>query len=241
MARDYTPLPFEFLEEMDGLTDEEYGRLIRAMQRYSIDGTPPEITGTERLFWKRCRNVIDRYNESYEKRNSANVENGKRGGRPRKQTEAPETPESEENPNNPMGFSETQNNQSDFPETQKRQTKTETKAKYNIITPLPPKGEGFEDFWNAYPRKVGKQAALKTWSKLRPSAELTKAIIAAVEYQRTCPQWQKDGGQYIPNPATWLNQGRWEDDLSAPAKAGYAADADDAALMAAMEGKRYER
>lgn len=103
------------------------------------------------------------------------------------------------------------------------------------------KDEGFEDFWNAYPRKVGKQAALKAWSKLRPSTELTKAILAAVEYQRTCPQWKKDGGQYIPNPATWLNQGRWEDDLSAPAKAGYAADADDAAFMAAMEGKRYER
>lgn len=236
MARDYTPLPFEFLEEMDGLTDEEYGRLVRAMQKYSIGGAEPEITGTERLFWKRCRNVIDRYSESYEKRNAANAENGRRGGRPKKPAEIPEN---EENPKNPMGFSETQNNPSVFTETQKSQTKTKTKT--NNITPLPPNGGGFEEFWNAYPRKVGKQAALKTWSKLRPSAELTKAILAAVEYQRTCPQWQKDGGQYIPNPATWLNQGRWEDDLLAPAKAGYVADADDAAFMAAMEGKRYER
>ena len=76
-------------------------------------------------------------------------------------------------------------------------------------------GAGFDEFWAAYPRKVGKQAAWKAWSKLKPSAELTKAILAAVEYQRNCPQWQKDGGQYIPNPATWLNQGRWEDKLPA--------------------------
>lgn len=27
-------------------------------------------------------------------------------------------------------------------------------------------------------------------------------------------QWRKDNGQYIPNPATWLNQGRWDDVLT---------------------------
>ena len=38
-------------------------------------------------------------------------------------------------------------------------------------------------------------------------------LIDAVEQQKTSFQWQKDGGRYIPNPATWLNQGRWEDEL----------------------------
>ena len=72
--------------------------------------------------------------------------------------------------------------------------------------------ERFDRFWQAYPRKIGKQAALKTWSKLKPSAELTEVILAAVEYQKTWNAWTKDGGQYIPNPSTWLNQGRWEDE-----------------------------
>ena len=27
-------------------------------------------------------------------------------------------------------------------------------------------------------------------------------------------QWQRDNGQYIPHPATWLNQGRWDDELT---------------------------
>ena len=37
-------------------------------------------------------------------------------------------------------------------------------------------------------------------------------LIAAVEKQKTWEQWQKDEGQFIPNPATWLNQSRWDDE-----------------------------
>lgn len=202
MAREYTPIPFEFLEELDGLSDEEYGRLIRAMQVYSISGEEPELEGVERLFWKRCRNTIDRYNESYEKRNTSNAENGRKGGRPRKQAVFEET---QENPNNPMGFSETQ----------KSQTESKTKSKTNSITPIAPKGAKrsdaeFEIFWNAYPTKVGKQPARKAFDKVKVPVE---TLVAAIERQKCSSQWSKDGGQYIPNPATWLNQGRWTDEL----------------------------
>ena len=65
-----------------------------------------------------------------------------------------------------------------------------------------------------YPRKVGKELAKKTWKKLKPDAELFGEIIAAVGRAKTSGQWQRDGGRFIPNPATWLNQGRWEDELT---------------------------
>lgn len=71
----------------------------------------------------------------------------------------------------------------------------------------------FSRFWAAYPRKVGKQAAKKSWSRLHPSEELTQAILQAVEAQKQSRQWRENDGQFIPNPATWLNQGRWEDEL----------------------------
>lgn len=71
----------------------------------------------------------------------------------------------------------------------------------------------FSRFWAAYPRKVGKQAAKKSWSRLHPSEELTQAILQAVEAQKQSRQWRGNNGQFIPNPATWLNQGRWEDEL----------------------------
>lgn len=31
--------------------------------------------------------------------------------------------------------------------------------------------------------------------------------------------WTKDGGQYIPHAATWLNGKRWEDELPQPVSA----------------------
>lgn len=71
----------------------------------------------------------------------------------------------------------------------------------------------FVRWWSAYPRKVGKGAAEKAFLKLNPSEELTEQMIAAVTAQRATAQWQRDGGQYIPNPSTWLNQERWRDEV----------------------------
>jgi len=78
----------------------------------------------------------------------------------------------------------------------------------------------FERFWKAYPRKVAKPAALKAWGKAKPDDLLTERIIRAVQAQSTCEQWTKDGGAFIPHPATWLNNRRWEDDLGAPGARG---------------------
>lgn len=73
------------------------------------------------------------------------------------------------------------------------------------------RGDGaFDCFWTEYPKKVGKGQAQKAFSKVSVPVE---TLIDAVQRQKGSVQWQKDGGQYIPNPSTWLNQKRWEDDL----------------------------
>lgn len=74
----------------------------------------------------------------------------------------------------------------------------------------PPLSEGFETFWKAYPKKVGKGAAEKAWLKAKVNGEL-KAVLEAVGRQSRSEQWLKDGGQFIPNPATWIGQKRWLD------------------------------
>lgn len=73
--------------------------------------------------------------------------------------------------------------------------------------------EGFDAFYALYPKHVGKAAALKAWNKLKPNAELQEIMAKALMEQKQSAQWNKDGGQYIPNPATWLNQHRWEDEV----------------------------
>lgn len=71
--------------------------------------------------------------------------------------------------------------------------------------------EGFDAFWDAYPRKTAKPQAVKAFGSLAPSAELLGELLQAIARQSTWPQWTRDGGQYIPHPATWLNGRRWED------------------------------
>ena len=75
------------------------------------------------------------------------------------------------------------------------------------------KEEEFNRFWEAYPRKIGKQAARKAFDKI-PAAEIPK-LVPAVEAQKSSAQWTRENGRYIPNPATWLNQGRWDDEVKA--------------------------
>lgn len=72
--------------------------------------------------------------------------------------------------------------------------------------------ERFDVFWKAYPRKSNKGGARKAWKKLSPDKELFAKIMAALEVAKKCEQWTKERGQFIPYPATWLNQERWDDD-----------------------------
>lgn len=70
----------------------------------------------------------------------------------------------------------------------------------------------FTEFWQLYPKKVGKAACLKAWKKIRPDSELFEKIISSLSWQKDTDQWKKEGGRFIPNPLTWLNQGRWGDE-----------------------------
>ncbi len=75
---------------------------------------------------------------------------------------------------------------------------------------------GFDEFWAAYPRKVGKPRAGDKW-RTKGCSKLIAVIMAAVEVQKQTPQWTKDGGQFIPHPATWLHNERWADEVTKPA------------------------
>jgi hypothetical protein len=75
--------------------------------------------------------------------------------------------------------------------------------------------QGFDRFWQAYPRKVAKQDALRAWTRLASENGLVETILAAVARHKASPDWQRNDGRYIPYPASWLNGRRWEDELSA--------------------------
>ncbi|MBI9078321.1 MAG: hypothetical protein JEY79_01115 [Pseudodesulfovibrio sp.] len=70
----------------------------------------------------------------------------------------------------------------------------------------------FETFWKIYPKKVAKQAALKAWGKIKGAK--ADEIVGALEKQIAVHHFRgNDGQEFTPNPATWLNGGRWEDEV----------------------------
>ena len=71
--------------------------------------------------------------------------------------------------------------------------------------------EGFDDFWNAYGKKVGKQNAVKEWRKVSPDSELVALMIEkAKAYVIAKPE-----AQYRKDPERWIKGRHWEDDLAA--------------------------
>jgi hypothetical protein len=91
-------------------------------------------------------------------------------------------------------------------------SESEAETETESISPLPPKGENvFEEFWAAYPKKVGKGAAEQMW-KRHVKVSVHDRIFASIARHKGSEQWRKDAGQFIPNPATWINQHRWEDE-----------------------------
>lgn len=93
------------------------------------------------------------------------------------------------------------------------------------VSPNPQGGsadELFDVFWGAYPRKVGKDAARRAFGKRKPSQALVQQMVRAIEAQQLSEQWRRDGGKFIPNPSTWLSQGRWQDEVVQPGVDGVA-------------------
>ena len=60
--------------------------------------------------------------------------------------------------------------------------------------------------------KSGQGGGGKSWKHLNPNADLFGRMMEALGRAMVCDQWNQDGGRFIPNPATWLNQRRWEDE-----------------------------
>lgn len=92
-----------------------------------------------------------------------------------------------------------------------KDTDTDTDKNKNNTPPMV--DDLFPKFWKMYPNKKGKAAAEKAWKKLKVTADLFGQIAEGLTAQVVCEAWVKDGGQFIPHPATWLNGKRWEDEV----------------------------
>lgn len=132
------------------------------------------------------------------------AESGKLGGR-KKQSES--NPEAKRKQNEASEKQEQTESKKENKKEKEGENKIEIENKKKSYD-----ADGFAAFWAAYPKKAGKADALKAWNKLAPDVVLQEQMGKALEVQKQSQQWRKDGGQYIPMPATWLNGRRWEDE-----------------------------
>jgi len=71
----------------------------------------------------------------------------------------------------------------------------------------------FEQFWIGYPKRMGRDEALHAWRRIDWQKVTFEQIVEALGQHCRSLQWQKDGGQYIPRAAKWINERRWNEVL----------------------------
>ncbi|MCC8157489.1 MAG: DUF6291 domain-containing protein [Oscillospiraceae bacterium] len=190
--------------QFEKLDDESAGQLIKAVFAYVNNQPVPELSdcGADMAF-SFIAAQLDRDKVAYDKKCEVNRRNGSLGGRPPK----PENQTVFEEPN------ALEKNRSVSP---KPQDETPEPQEKPADKPKSLQEQRFDQFWQLYPKKVGKKAAFNSWNRIRPDEELFNKIIQAVTWQKESADWKKDGGRFIPNPLTWLNQGRWDNEPFSP-------------------------
>jgi uncharacterized protein YdaU (DUF1376 family) len=82
--------------------------------------------------------------------------------------------------------------------------------------------DGFAEFYTAYPKKVGRPAAEKAY-KTEKAERCLEFILKDIDSRLSSGDWSLDKRKFIPNPATYLNQRRWEDEAGEePANTAFA-------------------
>ena len=132
MARNYAAVPYEYLEEMEQLSDEEFGRLVRALLIYSRDGVEIPAEGNLKFYAKRVMGREERYQTQFQKLSAQRSEAGRAGAE--KRWNGREIAEEKQGNSNPNSNTETK-------------TKTETKSKS--------KSKSYSDPSRGGPRRKG--------------------------------------------------------------------------------------
>ncbi len=217
----------EWVSAVRSLTATVRAEIYEAIIEYGISGTIPAGLGVQaKIAFGFVKERIDSDREKWEATIRARSDAGKLGGRPKKGEKQKK-----------QMLSEKAKKANAFFEKQKKAKKAVSvtvmynssneellKGKTNVLPlrSVEPNDEeveeaedslsGFEEFWRAYParRKVAKHTCREKWRAQKLEA-IAPRIVGAVRILANSEDWKKENGQYVPMPATFINQRRWED------------------------------
>lgn len=192
-----------WMETFDDLDNETVGEVIKMMMHYGMDGEDisDQMSPAARAIFKMSKGNID---ANKQKRTS-----GAKGGKAKGKQK-----ESKPKANGKQTESKTQ---ADEKQTATNENDNENEnVNENIKPSLSPRSASdarFDIFWQTYPRKAGRESALKVWKEINPDSALFEKIIKKVEELKTCEDWKKENGRFVPNPQKWLESGGWDDEI----------------------------
>ena len=203
------------------LTDEEAGRLMKALWEYTMTGHQGELRGREEVIYALMLFTLRQDDENDSMIAVKRSASGTAGGRPRKANAFSDDDEKakkaiafsdgDEKAKKAIAFSDDDEKAKKANAFNKNKNKNQNKNKEEETEYL------FALFWDAYPRHEAKEAAWEAFEELNPDEGLLETMTSAIEKWKKTDRWKDDGGRYIPNPANWLKQRRWEDEVPRPA------------------------
>ena len=171
--------------------------LFQAIVQYGLDQHEPEMSRYVRAVWESIKPQLDANQRKYE--------NGCKGGKPKyNQNETTTEPKANhpvtttEPPRNLMSNDNGNDNEKENDNAKEEGVMAKPKRDSSIL---------FDQFWTLYPRKTSKQSASKVFAKLKDEDQQAAINNIARLYAETPVQ-------FVPHAATYLNHGRWEDQVS---------------------------
>lgn len=197
----------------DGLEDAEAGKLIKTIFSYVCDENP-QPTGMTKYAFEIIKPVLKADLKKYEEKKEKYAENiRKRWNKEEKENIQSNTMEYNGIPSDSVYVNDNVNVNVNVNDNVLSKDNELNNRDINISCAKEEKNESiFESFWEVYPRKIGKEKCRNWFKSHKPKEDLVKQMIEAVEQQKKSKQWSDP--QYIPHPYNWLNQGRWEDELT---------------------------
>lgn len=218
----YTDL-IEIVEELD---DNEAGLLFKTILRY-VNDLDPEIPKEIKLAFIPIKQDLKRDLEKYKKKverlaiaRNQNPNNNKELRDNNAETVISQEPDSNQFVFSGVNVNDNVNvNVNDNVNVIKEKNKKETEQALSTavdvdLTDVPdvlsPEEQMFNEFWKLYPKKVDKKGALRSFKRVKGLKKEYPAMLEALNRELASEQWNRNNGQYIPHPTTWLNQERWK-------------------------------
>ena len=201
-----------FYKPISKLSDKQLGRLFRAIFKYQL-GEIITVEEDIEIAFEFFKNQFEIDENKYHGIVERNRSNGSKGGAPKraKNDNSDDIGTTQINPNNPVGFSEPKKADNDNDKDNDNVNDNDTDND-NEKEPQKNSGGGrFEEFWREYPKKQNVVRARKAFEFLAPDGDTFEKIMQSVRHFKKSENWQKEGGRYIPSPANFLLDRRFED------------------------------